>query len=59
MFPTVLLEDQLGAWYKVNWVLGKPSEEDIASGLVMWHKESGPQGTDRVPYVESPRPQSQ
>lgn len=35
VFTAVLLQDQPGAVYKVTWVVGKPNEEAIASGLVM------------------------
>ena len=34
-FTAVLLEDQPGTVCKVNRVAGRPSEEAIASGLVM------------------------
>lgn len=35
VFAAMLLEDQPGAVHKVNWVVGKASEEALASSLLM------------------------
>lgn len=35
MLAALLLEDQPGTVCKVNWVVGEPSEEALASGLLM------------------------
>lgn len=35
VFAAMLLEDQPGKTCQVNWVVGKPNEEALASGLLM------------------------
>lgn len=35
MVTSVLLENQLGAVYHMSWVVGKSSDENSASDLVM------------------------